>query len=239
MLTADAVSYEVTVRVDNFWSAHESGGNSGKPITRGVVYVTGETGSMQRLSGVNNKLKMGNGRCVSGVRGLTHVLQPAIKIRRMRTNEHSTVFCSMWVCVDYSTKHKFYCNETPKCFTESGYGAAVIAPRCLTPNNLYLERQRDNVNDTNAIAVVRNVDGTRTVVGFVPCELAGCLASAMESNMIKVVGTGVYSATIVKGAPRHRVWFRVDRRVDTLSTSTNVTQTEKLLAIPWWVPDDL
>jgi hypothetical protein len=42
---------DVSVCVDNFWSMSESGGNSGRVVRHGIIYVGGETEALQRLCG--------------------------------------------------------------------------------------------------------------------------------------------------------------------------------------------
>jgi hypothetical protein len=66
-IATDPMSVEVAVRVDNFWSARESGGNRGKPVKRGVVYVTGDTVSLSRLCHDQIPPKIKRGKHLSSV----------------------------------------------------------------------------------------------------------------------------------------------------------------------------
>ena len=66
-IVTDPMSVEVAVRVDNFWSQHESGGNRGKPVKRGVVYVTGDTVSLSRLCHDQIPPKVKHGKHLSSV----------------------------------------------------------------------------------------------------------------------------------------------------------------------------
>jgi hypothetical protein len=243
MLVANPSLYEVSVRVDNFWSAHQSGGNSGRPVRRGVMYVSGEIEDLQRLRGNKDKrftsrqLRPG-GTDASGVRGLQHILQGAINLRRLRTFELPSIanFSSKWVCVDYSTTHKFHCKAIPKCKVRDGREAAVVNADCFKRDNLFLRRQFYNVHDKNAIAVVHQLSGIETIVGFVPRELAACLAPAMDTGIISITSTGVYSEIDVSGDKHHRVWFCTETKYDGNGVEVHSIQAG-LQAIPWWVTD--
>lgn len=243
MLSANPSLYEVAVRVDNFWSANQSGGNSGRSIRRGVMYVGGEVEALQRLCGQKDKrftsrqLHPG-GVDGSGVRGLTHLLQGSIHLRRLRTFERSTMndFHAKWVCIDYSATHTFHCMATPKCTIRSGRNASVVNETCFQRGNIFLQRQWDNVHDSNALAVVVRSDGAGTVVGFAPRELAACLAPAMDASVASVNSKGVYSETDVAGDKHHRVWFRVQTQGGGTGTKEHSLQAG-LRAIPWWVVD--
>ena len=241
MLALNPSLYEVAVCVDNFWSANESGGNSGRPIRRGTVYVTGESEALRRLRGDKDTRFTRRGAGFgnsdgSGVRGLTHTLQGQIKLRRMRTQELSstTVFTTRWVCVDYSTTHVFYCTAAPKCALRSGREPAVVNNTCLHLDELYLERKHDNIHDANAIAVVCKSSGR--LVGFVPREIAACLAPGLDDGIVTASRKGVYSDVEVGGDPHHRVWFRIDAGV---GVEAGGLLRKNLDAIPWWVQDDI
>ena len=235
MLATNPSLYEVAVTVDNFWSAHESGGNSGRQVRRGVVYVSGETEPLRRLC--DDKDTRSKPRR-DGVRGISHVLQGAINLRRMRTGETSlaTDVASRWMCVDYSLTHHFHCTEIPSCRLRVNHQAAVVNQACFNLDNLFLERQFGNIQDTNAIAIVQQSNGNK-IVGFVPRELAECLAPALDAGIATVGSKGVYSENELPGHKRHRVWFCVTiggggaGAVDSLLI-------DSLRAIPWWVVNE-
>jgi len=253
MLTINPHLYEVSVCVDNFWGTNESGGNSGRVVRHGTVYVSGETEALRRLRGEKDtrftaRGKYGrqrNGACTnadaSGVHSLTYKLQGGVKIRRMRTKELDSgdVFGSRWVCIDYTATHRFHCNASPGCVTRTGKQGPVINPRCFNRSDLYLVRQNDNEHDTNAIAVVCEPSGCKEVVGFVPRELASCLAPALDTLAIMVDAEGIYADTPKGGdTPRYRVWFRVDGHHGGNGGPESYLVNDKLQAIPWWVADN-
>jgi hypothetical protein len=243
MLLANPSLYEVAVRVDNFWSASQSGGNSGRPVRHGTMYVSGEVEVLQRLLGQKDKRftsrqSRPGGVDGSGVRGLTHILQGGINLRRLRTFERSSVaaFHSKWVCIDYSITHRFHCLATPKCTLRSGREPSVVNMQCFKRGNLVLKRQWDNVHDKNAIAIVSQGLGTDTIVGFAPRELAACLAPAMDALVASVNTKGVYSEIDVAGDKCHRVWFCV-KTGNCIGGVEQHSIQAGLRAIPWWVVD--
>jgi HIRAN domain len=252
MLTANPHLYEISVCVDNFWSMGESGGNSGRVVRHGTVYVSGDAEALRRLRGEKDTRFTANGQRArrrggertnadtSGVRGLTHKLQGGIGIRRMRTKElkSSDDFGSRWVCIDYTATHMFHCSAEPRCVLRKGKQAPVMNPCCCNRSDLYLVRQRDNKHDTNAIAVVYQQSGRREVVGFVPRELASCLAPAMDIFAVMTDAEGIYTDTPTKGDARNRVWFRVDGRHAGDGGPDSYLVNDKLQAIPWWVADN-
>jgi hypothetical protein len=251
LLVANPHLYEVAVRVDNFWSASESGGNSGRPVRRGTVDVSGDVESLKRLRGEKDRRFTSKqaGRSAtdaSGVRGIAHELRGGIKLRRVHRNELSTLatFPSVWVCVDYSETHVLHCHAHPACALRSGRDAATVnISTCLHREGLVLERQFDNTHDAaQAIGVVCN-DGSG-LVGYVPREVAACLAPAMDAGVASVGGGGVYSQTDVAngGDPHHRVWFPVHIRDDGAAAAASSSGTTEhhvlqagLRAISWWV----
>jgi hypothetical protein len=243
MILLNPTIYEVVVHVQNFWSVHESGGNSGRPIRRGTMYVTGETEALQRLCGKkdtrftrrHNRSLKGD---ASGVRGIEHTLKGGIQIKRIQksklestTKVPITDFVHAWVCIDYSSNHIFYCKSIPACSSRSGQQAASVNSTCLHRDELFLRRQPDNPNDANAISVVcANGDH---IVGFVPRELAACLAPCIDNGVVTVQQKGVYSEVDVGGDPHNRVWFRVDAGIP-MSGDTDLLN-KSLSAIPWWI----
>ena len=242
MLVANPSLFEVAVRVDNFWSATESGGNSGRPVKRGTMYVSGDVEVLQRLRGQKDKRftsrqSRPGGVDGSGVRGLTHLLQGGVNLRRLRTFELPSIaeFSSKWVCIDYSATHKFHCTATPTCTLRSGREPAVVNVECFKCGNLVLKRQWDNVHDKNALAIVNQLTGD-TIVGFAPRELAACLAPAIDGLMVSVNTTGVYSEVDVAGDKHHRVWFCVQTRSSTGGVEQHSLEAG-LRAIAWWVVD--
>ena len=255
MLVVNPDLYEVSVCVDNFWSTHESGGNSGRRVRRGIAYVIGDTEALRRLCGERDKRFTSKGVTgqwkrtadASGVRSLTHTLSGGVKIRRQRTLRSSNVGIDCkWVCVDYSTTHVFHCTASnPTCTRRCGKNAAVVNASCLNRDELFLVRQHDNVHDENAIAVQFVRGGVHEVVGFVPREVAACLAPAIDAKLVEIPTKGVYSedkpvATGTTKYPHYRVWFRVDSLVGAHvgSESDHSTIQLKLDAIPWWVATD-
>jgi hypothetical protein len=243
LLSVNPSLYEVSVRVDNFWGMIESGGNSGRPVRRGTIYVIGEVADLLRLRGKKDTrfTSRNAGICRndgSGVRGLNHVLQGNVNIRRLRTFELASItdFNSKWVCIDYSATHKFHCSATPICNGSSDNKNATVNAACFKRDNLFLKRQWDNVHDKNAISVVCQKDGVNTVVGFVPKELAACLAPAMDAGISSVTSKGIYSDIDKSGDKHHRIWFCVET---TYGGSGVVTEgiLVGLKAISWWVVD--
>jgi hypothetical protein len=243
MLLVNPTLYEVVVRVENFWSKCESGGNSGRVIRRGTVYVTGETDALRRLCGEKDTrftrpqygCQNGDG---SGVRGLEHTLKGGIKIRRFRKRELSSMntFHQKWVCIDYSTNHPFHCKHIPVCTNRSGRQAAIINPECLHRDELFLERQSTNPVDDNAITIVSRPGGD--VVGFVPRDIAGCLAPCLDAGVVTSHDKGVYSEVDVGGDTHHRVWFRIDTGIPGPGNAEESILQQSLIAIPWWVSND-
>jgi hypothetical protein len=237
MLALDPSLCEVAVNVENFWSLNESGGNSGRAVRRGIVYVSGDVAGLLYLQRENDKFPVGSTGEASGVRGRTHVLEGGINLQRMRTQQmsSSTVFTSRWLCVDYSVTHMSHCPSTPKC---SLWPSVVLRPECLHRNNLYLQRQA-NPTDLTAIALVciRGTGGHGDVVGFVSPEFARCLAPSIDSGFVTITGRGVYSENDVSGDLRHRVWFRVDGGGG-VGPCPGVDLLHNLNAIPWWVVDN-
>ena len=291
LLSINPTLCEVIVHVENFWCENESGGNSGLPIRRGTAYVSGSVDAYKRLSGIKdkrftqkgNRTQAGNGRARAGagkaralqgtgsIRGFTQTLQGGIKLRRMRkhanigtASDEQVEIVSWWVCIDYSKTHLFHCKADPKCTPRSGAVAAFTNPTCLKMDALCLERQADNTYDKNAISVVCR-DGH--VVGYVPREIAMCLAPALDAGIIVVAGVGVYSeqpiatgavagteiaagavagtdtgtaATPKKPSTRFLIWFRVDRVAGFTSISSNpgeILIEKALRAMQRWVPD--
>jgi len=249
MLTINPSIHEVVVHVENFWCQGESGGNSGRPIRRGTVYVTGETEALQRLRGEKDTrfTKQCRGSLngdASGVRGLEHTLRGGIHIRRLRTAEVSSTdefssvgtFPHRWICIDYSSNHPFHCSSIPVCVNRSGSQVASLNPACFNRGELFLQRRHDNTNDPNAIAIVVQVGGQ--LVGFVPREFSACLAPCMDGGVVTVQKQGVYSEVDVGGDPHHRVWFRVDAGIPGSGKLEEVVLQKSLRAIPWWVESD-
>jgi hypothetical protein len=247
MLMANPSLYEVAVRVDNFWSDHQSGGNSGRPVRRGTMYVSGEVEALKRLRGQTDKRFTSRqarpgGADGSGVRGLIHTLEGNINLRRLRTFELSSIerFSSKWVCIDYSATHIFHCPANPKCTRRSAREPPVLNIDCFRATNLFLQRQWDNVHDKNALAVVSRLSGLDKTVGFVPRELAACLAPALDACVVSVNREGVYSDVDVSGDKHHRVWFCVVQTAGGCGVEGGVKEHSLqagLRAIPWWVVD--
>jgi len=247
MITLHPSIHEIVVRVENFWCQHESGGNSGKPICRGTICVTGNTEILQRLRGRKDtrftKPHRGslNGDS-SGVRGLKHTLNGDINIRRLRTseiyanNEFSDMsnFPARWLCIDYSTTHSFYCPSVPMCINRSK--DASLNPTCLHRQGLFIQRNLNNPHDSDAIAIVHGIGGNK--VGFVPSEFSACLAPCMDSGIITLSGEGIYSKVDVKGNSRHRVWFLVEDVIQIPNGPEQAILQRCLAAIPWWVDSD-
>jgi hypothetical protein len=71
------------------------------------------------------------------------------------------------------------------------------------------------------------------IVGFVPRELAACLAPCIDNGVVTVQQKGVYSEVDVGGDPHNRVWFRVDAGIP-MSGDTDLLN-KSLSAIPWWI----
>ena len=278
---------EVTVHVENFWCENESGGNSGMPIRRGTACVSGSFDTFKRLSGTKDKRfthkpvsKKGTSSAqfvrkpkalqgTGSIRGFTQVLQGGIKLRRMRKHGEQVDATSWWVCIDYSNTHHFHCKSDPKCTPRRGKVAAFTNLTCLGTTELVLKRQADNVHDANAIAVVPpgGERGLVGVVGYVPRELAMCLAPALDAGVIVISGKGVYSdqgiaagavagteiatgavagtdtgtaATPKKPSTRFLIWFRVDRVAGFTSVSSaagEIPVEKALRAMQRWVPD--
>jgi hypothetical protein len=251
---------EVEVHVDDFWSAHESGGNAGNPIRTGTVYVGADTDTLQKLLGKTDtrftrsvkKQRFSRSRPMKCPKGLNYVLSGGIQLRRMRTVELETPFTgSRWLCVDYAQTHSFVCQRVPCCTIGK---AAFTNPQCVTAGEdtgdagestgLYLSRDPDNVKDANAIRVTlcTRSDPTHSVgsaTGFVPRELAACLAPALDANVIVVSGPGVYRdrSKDTKDATRVQpVWFQVD--AGPVSAEGKQKLQEDLRAIPWWVSEN-
>jgi hypothetical protein len=110
----------------------------------------------------------------------------------------------------------------------------VVNNTCLHLDELYLERKHDNIHDANAIAIVCKSSGR--LVGFVPREIAACLATAIDDGIVTASRKGVYSHVEVGGDPHHRVWFRIDAGV---GVDAGGLLRKNLDAIPWWVQDDI
>jgi hypothetical protein len=248
MLVVNPHLYEISVRVDNFWSNSESGGNSGRVARRGTVYVSGDTDALQRLRGAKDARFTSswsgrgtdrNRRDASGVHGLTHELQGGILIRRMRAadNTRDGDFGQRWVCIDYTATHAFHCPSKPMCIIRAKTGENVISPMCRDRPNLHLVRQSTNAKDTNAIAVVCLADSEQ-VIGFAPRELAACLSPAIDAFAVKMNGDGVYSKTSPGVGERNRVWFRVVDGTGRDQNQDDRSIQDKLQAISWWVTDD-
>ena len=249
MLAVNKHLYEVTVFVDNFWSTAESGGNSGRVVRRGTVYVRGDNEDLRRLRGEKDTRftartgfggKRGAARTntdASGVRGLTHKLHGGVNIRRMRTTEleSSNSFGSRWVCIDYTPTHTFHCIAQPRCVSRKGGQPPAMNPCCFNQADLYLVRQKDNEHDTNAISIVCQPSGRKEVVGFVPRELAACLAPAIDTFAVMLDAEGVYDDAPKKGCKRNRVWFRIDGHTAGGGGPDSHLVNDKLQAIPWWV----
>jgi hypothetical protein len=250
---------ELAVTVDNFWSAHESGGNSGRIVRRATIYVTGETevlgrlcsseqpggGSMPVSKRARRSVGVGGGD-QSGVRGLFHVLQGPINLRRLRTKDASfgdddpntTTESLRWVCVDYSSTHHVYCAANPTCKPKDGPTPAFVNPGCLQAPNLMLERNFDSADNTNAIAIVQRggSSGVSTVVGFVSRELSECLSPAIDASVIFVGRPGIYSEKRSPSDQHYRVWFPVQVQEGRLD-ATDTVILRKLGAVRWWVSD--
>jgi hypothetical protein len=249
MITLHPSIHEIVVRVENFWCQNESGGNSGKPICRGTVCVTGDTEPLQRLRGFKDtrftKTHRGslNGDA-SGVRGLQHILNGGINIRRLRTSEiysdkespNMINFPTRWLCIDYSSTHSFYCPSFPMCVNRSGREDARLNPECLHLQGLFIERRPNNSYDPEAIAIVHGI--SRKKVGFLPSELSACLAPCMDSGIITLRGEGIYSKVDDKGNSRHRVWFLVEDVIQIPQGPEQAILQRCLAAIPWWVASD-
>lgn len=252
MLEVNPGLYEVSVFVDNFWCTRESGGNAGRTVRNGTVYVRGETEMLRRLRGEKDTRFTSKGKRgaqntttrtnadASGVRGLTQKLQGGLNIRRMRTKELESgdSFDSRWVCVDYTATHKFHCKAEPRCVPRKGKESASVNPCCINQSELYMIRDKENEHDNNAIAIVCRHSGLTQVVGFVPRELASCLAPAMDALSIVTDTDGIYTDVPRKGDTRHKVWFRVDGRLAGTGGAEDHLVNEKLRAIPWWILDN-
>jgi hypothetical protein len=241
MLTANPSLHEVAVTVDNFWSTHESGGNSGHTVRRATIYVSGDTETLGRLCGDKNtalvsKQSKRGGTDKSGIRGLSHVLQGPINLRRLRTKDSAFVTnnTSRWVCIDYSPTHHLYCTAHPICQIKDGLVPVFTNSGCLHPENLFLKRIFDITDDTNAIAIVQQSSGNK-IVGFIPPELAACLAPAMDASVVTISKKGVYSEKDPRDR-HHRVWFCVNIEKGRLN-SVDILLIDKLRAISWWVSD--
>ena len=82
----------------------------------------------------------------------------------------------------------------------------------------------------------------RELVGFVPRELAPCLAPALDMGVVVVPAEGVYSektdepTTGAKDRGLHRAWFRVDTGESADGTGPELIE-QTLCGIPWWVVD--
>jgi hypothetical protein len=244
MLILNPSLYEVTIHVKNFWNAVESGGNSGKPARNGTMMVSGETWALQRLRGERDtrftKPQIGLlNTDESGVRGTQNTLKGGLVIRRAHKNKLESTsevvdgeVSSAWVCVNYSSNHNLYCTSIPPCSHESDETAVGINASCVL-DDLFLNRQQGDSNDTDAIAIKCKSQGT--VVGFCPRELAACLAPLIDSGLLKSQENGVYSEHIPKGLAQNRVWFRFD--ID-MSSSGQIDEhyiQKRVSAIPWWV----
>jgi HIRAN domain len=252
MLVANPHLYEISVCVDNFWSMGESGGNSGRVVRHGTVYVSGDQEALRRLRGEEGTRFTASGQYggqrggertnadTSGVRGLTHKLQGGVYIRRMRTKElkSSDDIGSRWVCIDYTATHMSHCRAEPRCVLRDGEQAPAMNPFCCNRPDLYLVRDRGNRHEPNAIAVVYQPSGRREVVGFVPRELAACLAPAIDTFAVTTDAAGIYTDAPTRGDARNRVWFRVDGQHAGDGGPDSCTVNDKLQAIPWWVTDN-
>ena len=253
-----ASQYEVTVRVENFWNASESGGNHGRAMRHGSMLVTGETTALSRLRGdkdVRARRLPGHTRPLdaSGVRGgHTHKLAGGVSLRRVHTTEvtSGTVFAARWVCIDYTGTHARYCTAEPRCTTKTGTAArgTVLNNACLVRKAVTLHCQPHNEHDANAIELlVATPGGADNKIGFVPRGLAACLSPAMRGGLVEVSGEGVYSAPLAPGPlpssassapPRHRVWFRfltLRSGVGGQSTQDDAELARTLSLVPWWV----
>jgi hypothetical protein len=235
--------FEVAVNVHNFWTENESGGNSGRVIRQGTVDVTGETDALKRLRGEKDKhftkqQRFSRNGDASGVKGLEHVLQGGINIRRLRSSElrSTTEFSHRWVCVDYSDSHSFYCNSVPPCVQRSDTQDSSVNTACLYSKQLFLQRQHDNSEDENEIAVVFQMRGR--VVGIVPRELSSCLAPCIDGGVITVQQQGVYSQVNGEDNTCHRVWFRIDTAMPGSGGLDEDILQKTLSAIPCWVLDE-
>ena len=250
MLSINPSLYEVHVCVENFWSRSESGGNSGRCIRRATAYVSGDTQALKSLSGETDtrftKSTKGslNGD-QSGVKGLEHILNNGIHIRRFRKSEVSSSggltatgkYPRRWVCVDYSKSHPIYCSSLPVCVNQSTDQITYLNPICLNRDNLFLKRLHTNPEEKNTIAVVLGTNGP--TVGLVSSELSACLAPCIDNGIIKVDGSGIYSEVPVKGPAHHRVWFRVDGGVIGTDDIREQMLQESLSVVPWWVERDV
>jgi len=236
---------EVNVHVDNFWSTNESGGNSGHLIRRGTVDVSGGVNALKRLRGETDKrFTRAGGAGAAGVRGLKHILEngkrSGLHLNRMRTAELAaspTFTGSRWLCVDYSATHPFHCKSVPCCSFRNGDVAAYTNPNCKQ-RRLYLQRDRGNAHDPNAVAVVVQSGAGFPVVGFMARELAACVAAAMDSGVVEVAGPGLYSKTDLHS---YRIWFKFNATVsrdDAVGVGSDLIQAD-LKAIPWWSEEDL
>lgn len=244
MLLLNPSIYEVRVHVKNFWNSVESGGNSGKPARNGVMWVTGDTQALKRLKGETDtrftKPRYGLlNTDDSGVHGKEHTLKHGIVIRRVHknkltsTNEVSNgTVSSAWICVNYSTSHKFYCASIPPCSHKSSEKDIGINALCVR-NDLFLNRQHGNLNDGNAIAIKCQSQGN--VVGFFPREIAACLAPLIDSGLLKSKENGVYSENNPNGLAQNRVWFRFDIDTSSSGQADEDHIQKSLFAIRWWV----
>jgi hypothetical protein len=245
---------EVFVHVDNFWSANESGGNSGRSIRNGTVYVSGEVEDLRRLRGeeevdqrFTDRIQRKRGG-VCAVRGLEHVLEngtrDGLRLYRMGRADLATRPAfpgSRWLCIDYSRTHPFHCNYIPNCSFRRGKLAAYTNPHCNKPGRLYIRRDHCNVQDFNDVVIVQSEredslvetpNGT-SVLGFLTREFAACLAPALDAGVIEVSGTGTYSKTDLRS---FRVWFKFDALVSTDEVGGVDMDSIQgdLDVMPWW-----
>jgi hypothetical protein len=238
MLALVASQHEVVVRVETFWSGQESGGNSGRAVRRGTVFVSGETAALRSLRGEQDvprtRLSAAErNRDASGVRGVAHSLVGGITLRRVHRAEAASgaALAARWVCVDYTSTHARYCQAVPRCHGRPAFGKSHDSrststsshrngSACLEREGLTLLCDSHNEHDANAIQVMAPAlrGGVPEMVGFVPRALAACLSPALRGGLVRVSGAGVHSAPIVPrvppggvpaAAPRFRVWFQV------------------------------
>ena len=252
VLAAAASPHEVTVRVEAFWSGHESGGNHGRAVRSGSVLVVGETEALSRLRGDHHEPRPhsapGRVRDASGVCGAAHALVGGITLRRVRNAEAAAgvVFAARWICVDYTATHARYCTAVPRCTGRSSLHSTSSA--CALREGLTLRWQTRNEHDENAIEVLAPMpDGAAAVVvGFVPRELAACLSPSLRRGCVRVSGVGVHSAPAAPCAPpsaavsgaatvRYRVWFKV---CPVAGVHDDAELAAALARAPWWVDSD-
>jgi len=238
------------------------------------VCVSGSFDTYKRLCGIKDKRftqtagtreGVDKARVLHGtgsIRGFTQLLQGGVKLRRMRKHVGTASGAqvdtgSWWVCIDYSKTHPHRCKSNPKCTSRCGKVAAFTNPTCLGITGLILERQAGNTHDANAIAVVPSGGGRRLVdvVGYVPRELAMCLAPALDAGVVVISGMGIFSdqeieteavsganaeGTSKDTASKLLIWFRVDRVEGFTSISSNpgeILIEKALRAMQRWVPD--